>query len=199
LSLRRLESLWNSTINNAILNIMMPEQEHRGQDPISLEEVISNAKEIMLRDGQHVPTLIMEAGNNLIVGQIPYMPATHEKRMDLMQFLGESAAESGRVNQLRQVFMVSEGWMSMAKENKQAEFRPSQDPERKEVLIISSIQIKEHNKQLKLFEILRDSDEQVVDLKEIIPDQGKKEDLVEIPLLDAFVQGFQLAFRTKFN
>ena len=141
----------------------------------------------------------MEADNNLSVGQIPYMPATHGERMELMHFLGESAAESGRVNQLRQVFMVSEGWMSMAKENKQAELRPSQDPDRKEVLIISSIQIRERKKQLKLFEILRDRDEQVVDLIEILPDQGEKEDSVEIPLLDAFVQGFQLAFRTKFN
>jgi len=178
---------------------MMPEQEHPEQEPIGFEEVLSNAKEIMLRDGYHVQTLIMETGNNLVVAPIPYMPATHGERRGLMRFLGESAAESGRVNQLRQVFMVSEGWMSMAKEHKPSEFRPSQDPDRKEVLIISSIQIKEHNKQLKLFEILRDSNEQVVDLKEIIPDQGKKEGSVEVPLLDAFVQGFQLTFRTKFN
>ena len=178
---------------------MTPEREQREQDHISFEEVISNAKEIMLRDGQHVPVLIMEASNNIVVGQIPDMPATHGERMELMRFLGQAAVKSSRVDQLQQVFMVSEGWMSMASEAKQAELRPSQDPDRKEVLIISAIQMRERKKHLKLFEILRDSTEQVVGLEEILPDEEKKDESVEVPLLDAFVHGFQMAFRTKFN
>ena len=85
---------------------MSPE---RDQYRISFEEIISNAKEIMLRDGKHVPVLIMEASKNLVVGQIPDMPATHGERVELMRFLGQAAAKSGRVDQLQQVFMVSEG------------------------------------------------------------------------------------------
>ena len=175
---------------------MSPE---RNQNPITLEEIISNAKEIMLRDGKHVPVLIIEAGKNLVVGQIPDMPATHGERVELMRFLGQAAAKSGRVDQLQQVFMVSEGWMSMASEDKPAEIRPSQDPNRKEVLIISAMQMKERKKHLKVFEILRDSNEHVVGLEEFLPDEKKKDESVEIPLLDAFVQGFKLAFRTRFN
>ena len=87
----------------------------------------------------------------------------------------------------------------MASEDKPAEIRPSQDPNRKEVLIISAMQMKERKKHLKVFEILRDSNEHVVGLEEFLPDEKKKDESVEIPLLDAFVQGFKLAFRTRFN
>jgi len=175
---------------------MSPEQE---QDHITLEEIISNAREIMLRDGNHVPMLILEGNKNIVAGPIRDLPDTHDERMELMHFLGQAAAESGRVDQLQQVFMVSEGWISMSSEDKPTGTRPSQDPDRKEVLIISAVQIKERKKQMKVFEILRDSSEQVVGLEEFLPDEKKKDESVEIPLLEAFVHGFRMAFRTKFN
>ena len=175
---------------------MSPERE---QDHITIEEIISNAKEIMLRDGQHMPTLIVEGSKSLVGGQIPDLPATHGERVELMRFLGQAAAKSGRVDRLHQVFMVSEGWMSEPNQDKPTDMKPSQDPNRKEVLIISAIQITERKKQMEIFEIARNSDEQVVSLEKVLPDAEKKDETVEIPLLDAFVQGFQTAFRTKFN
>jgi hypothetical protein len=175
---------------------MSPE---RNQNPTTIEEIISNAKEIMLRDGYHVPVVIMEVDKKLMGAQIPDMPATHGERLELMHFLGQAAAKSGRVDQLQEVFLVHEGWMSVASEDMPAEIRPSQDPKRKEVLIISAIQMKERKKQMKVFEILRDSSEQVVGLEEFLPDEEKKDESVEVPLLDAFVQGFRTAFRMKFN
>ena len=174
---------------------MSPEQE---QDHITLEEIISNAKEIMLRSGKHAPTLIMEASHNLVVTEVPSMPVTHEERVEFMRFIGQVAAQSGRVNQLQQVLLVSEGWLSMVHEDK-LKMRPSEDPNRKEVLIISAIQIKERKKQMKVFEILRDSHGQVVGLEEFSPDEKKEDVLVEVPLLDAFVDGFQMAFRARNN
>jgi hypothetical protein len=101
---------------------MSPE---RDQHQISLAEIISNAKEIMLRDGQHLPTLIVEGSKTLVAGQIPDLPATHSERVELMRFLGQAAAKSGRVDQLQQVFMVSEGWMSEPSGDRQADIRPS--------------------------------------------------------------------------
>jgi len=175
---------------------MSPEQE---QDHITIEEIVSNAKEILLRDGQHLATLIVEGGKSLIAGQIPDLPATHGERVELMRFLGQAAAKSGRVDRLHQVVMVSEGWMSEPSENKPTDMRPSQDPNRKEVLIISGMQIKEHKKQMEVLEILRDSNQQVVSLEEFLPDKEKKDESIDIPLLDAFVEGFQTAFRIRFN
>lgn len=92
---------------------MSPERSH---NPITLEEIVSNAQEIMMRDGKHVPVLIMEADNKVMAGQILDMPPTHGERVELMHFLGQAAAKSGRVNQLQQVFMVTEGWMSEPRE-----------------------------------------------------------------------------------
>jgi len=174
---------------------MSPE---RGGYRISLEEIISNAKEITLRNGNHVPVLVVEVSKNLVVGQIPEMPGTHGERSELMHFLGQAAAKSGRVGSLQQVFMVSEGWMSAASDEKPAGITPSQDPKRKEVLIVSGMQIKEFTKQLKLFEMLRDSDERVVGLEEFLPDE-KKDESIEVPLLEAFVDGYRIAFRTRYN
>jgi hypothetical protein len=180
----------------AAITAMSPE---RDQNPITLEEIISNAKEIMLRDGKHLPVLIVEADSRLVAGQISYMPATHGERVELMHHLGQATAKSGRVDHLQQVFMVTEGWMSVASQDKQAEIRPSQDPNRKEVLIVSAMQFKERKKQMEVFEVLRDSEEQVIGFEEFLPDREKKDESVDIPLVEAFVQGFQTAFRTKFN
>jgi hypothetical protein len=115
-----------------------------------------------------------------------------------MRFLGQAAAKSGRVGQLQQVFMVSEGWMSVASKEEPAKMTPSQDPDRKEVLIISGMQMKAGKKQLRLFEMLRDDEQQVTSLEEFLP-EAEKEETVEIPLVEAFIEGFQIAFRTRYN
>jgi hypothetical protein len=166
---------------------------------ITLEEVISNAKEILLRDGNHVPVLIVEGSKSLVAGQIPDLPATHGERLEMMHLLGQAAARSGRIDRLQQIFMVSEGWMSEPSEDKPTDMPSSQDPDRKEVLIISVIQVKESRKNLKIFEIIRDSDEKVLDIKEFLSAKEKKDEAVDVPLLDAFVHGFREAFRIRYN
>jgi hypothetical protein len=55
---------------------------------ISFEEVTSNAKEIMRKDGHHVPILIVEGSKNFIVSQIRDIPETHNERVELMHFFG---------------------------------------------------------------------------------------------------------------
>jgi hypothetical protein len=180
----------------AISIFMSPERESAH---ITFEEVIANAKEVLFRDGNHVPVLIVDANKSLLAGQIPDLPPSHGERVALMRLLGQAAALSGSVDQLNQVFMVSEGWMSEPSEGQPTDLRPSQDPHRKEVLIISAIEIKERKKNLKILEISRDSDAKVVGLEEILPENEKKDETVDVPLLDAFVQGFQTAFRIRYN
>src|SRR5919201_1090347 len=97
----------------------------RPQNPITIEEIVSNAKEIMIRNGKHVPLLIMEADNKVAAGQIPDISPTHGERVELMRFLGQVVAKSGRVNHLQQVFMVTEGWMSEPREEEGKLIRPS--------------------------------------------------------------------------
>ena len=174
---------------------MSPE---RSSYEISFEEIISNAKEKMLLDGKIEPILVIESSKSLVIVPLQDMPETHGERIGLMRFLGQVTAKSGRVNQLQQVFMVTEGWMIKANEDEHVKTRPSEDPNRKEVLIISGMQMRERKKHLKLFEILRDSNERVVGLEGFSPD-AKKYESVEIPLLEAFVYGFNMAFQTKYN
>jgi hypothetical protein len=165
----------------------------RDQPLMSFDEFIPLAAELLLRTGTVTPTVIVETQRALSVGHIPDMPDTYQERVELMRFLGEETAKSGRVEQIDQVFMVTEGWMSEHEEG-----RPSDDPDRKEVLIISAIQVKEQKKLLKLLEITRNSDQDVTHLKDVAADR-EGEGSADLPLLEAFVQGFQTAFRAKYN
>ena len=61
------------------------------------------------------------------------------------------------------------------------------------------IQVQDHKKQMEIFEIIRDHNEQVVGLEKFMPEEKKEGESVEVPLLDAFVQGFQAGFQIKYN
>ncbi len=159
---------------------------------------MKKAKELALTDGENVPILIVTGSRNLLLAPLSFIPDTHDQRLDLMQSIGQIVGKSGKIGQLRQVFLISEGWMSIASDEKRANMRPSQDPDRKEVLIISGLQIEGLKKSLKLFEMVRNQNKQVVDLLEISPPQGK-DGRIEIPLLEAFSQGFQLAKLAREN
>jgi len=160
---------------------------------IGFEEIVSNAKEVLLKDGKHVPILIVDGGQGLLISQLNELPATHQERTELMRFIGLTTAMSGKLRSLKQVFMVSEGWMSVVRKDDQRLMPPSQDPDRKEVLIISGLQLEGNRKHLRLFEILRYGENNGVDLQELFPD-ANKEGPVEVPLLEAFVHGFQFSF-----
>ena len=56
----------------------------------------------------------------------------------------------------------------------------------------------ERQKHLKVYEVVRDQSEQVTRIEEFMP-EAPEETSVEVPLLDAFVQGFQTGFRIKYN
>jgi hypothetical protein len=181
--------------NAPVTIIQRPEQ---GQDFVSFEEVMFAAKETILKNGNHIPTLILTSSGEILIGQIPDMPDTHAKRMALMYFLGELATNQGQVDQLEQVFLVSEGWMSMTAKEKQEDLPPSLDPDIKEVLIISSLTVRTNQKHIQLFEILRNNTDQTVDLMELLS-EGNKDETVETPLLEAFVRGYKSALRARLN
>jgi hypothetical protein len=194
----KIAGLYKVHLTSSAVSISMTPERREDKYRINFEDVASKAKEVALHDGKHVPILIVEGSKSLIVSQIQDMPETHGERVELMRFFGQAAAKSGRVGRLEQVFFISEGWMSVANEGKLPENRPSQDPNRKEVLIISGLELKGLKKSLKLFEMVRNENKQVVDLPELSSPQGK-EGAIEIPLLDAFAQGFRTAFQMRVN
>lgn len=126
------------------------------------------------------------------------MPEAHGNRREYMRFLGQLAAMSGRVGELRQIFFVSEGLLRAISEENSAHEPPFQDPNRKEVLIIGGIQIRENQKYLRIFELLRDSEKRIIGFSGSLTDTIQDVSF-DTPLEDAFVNGFQTAFRTRFN
>ncbi len=170
----------------------------RDQYRARFDEIIQKAKEITLQDGGHYPLLIIEGSKSMIVSQMRDVPDTHGERVELMRFIGQATAKSGKVGKLEQVFFISEGWMSVAKQGKIPDVLPSQDPDHKEVLIVSGLQIKERKKQLRLFEMVRNANNQIVELAELLPPQDK-DGTFDVSLLDAFAQGFLLAFQARIN
>jgi hypothetical protein len=107
-------------------------------------------------------------------------------------------AKSGQVGDLEQVFMVSEAWMSQAAADQTPFVPPSQDPNRKEVLIVSNVQVKERETRMVIFEMIRDDAGELADLKEFEALRDERADAYS-PLLDAFVRGFRIGRRGKLN
>ena len=67
-----------------------------------------------------------------------------------------------------ELIQLCESWLSMAHEDKLPEVRPSDDPNRKEVLIISGFDPQMRKKNIKLYEMVHHQNKLVVDLPEII-------------------------------
>ncbi|MBL8049638.1 MAG: hypothetical protein JNM46_00310 [Anaerolineales bacterium] len=174
--------------------------ENQESDSIDIEEVVLRAKEIMLRDGMHVPALIMDADPQIIVGEIKKLPDADEDKLNLFRSIGLKLAKHGTIQRLRQVFMVSEAWYSMPNNESDENLRPSEDPNRKEVLIIVGVAVNENKKFMKILEILRDTDKKVISLEainEVVAMENKL--AIETPFLDALVDGYQNAFRARYN
>ncbi len=162
------------------------------------EDVVHRAQEILRRDGHHVPILIVEGSRGRIISPVPEMPRGHAERVKVMEGLGRAAAGTGGVGELRQVFMIAEGWMSAPEPGRSLQYPPSDDPNRKEVLLISGLEPKGGRKRLKLFEIVRGEQGRVIGLQEVVGG-GDAEWDVQVPLLQAFSHAFQAIFRAKAN
>lgn len=177
---------------------MSPERKTNRPERFTLETVTRIALEVVLQDGYHVPTLVVEGDRGSVVGQFPELPSTHEARVDMMHATGAAFARNGMATALRQVFFISEGWMSVADQEGPPHMRPSEDPHRLEVLAVSGLEVADGQTSLLIFEMVRDSDGQLVELKPFdTPDE--KEAHAESPLLAAFVDGFRSGIRGSLN
>jgi len=170
----------------------------RGTFTPSFDEIVEISKKMVMRDGHHSPILIVDGTRNSLITQLSDIPETHSQRMQLMDVLGRQLAKDGKVGKLREVIFISEGWMSAAREGKLPSLRPSQDPNRKEVLIVSGLKVQEPTKLLRIFEMVRDGNQKVIRLDEIEPGK-QKSGSIEVPLLEVFASAFQTTLRVQVN
>jgi hypothetical protein len=172
--------------------------ERRQASPFTLEEVARLATEVILEYGNHVPTLIAQGEHGPLLHQMDPFPHTHEGRRHWMYVTGMVMAQSGRLPDLKQVFFISEGWMSTASEDTPPVVPPSQDPDRIEVLFISGLEVEGHKADMVMYEMERNAEGRLVDLVPMPAPEGGDTQL-ESPLLDAFVEGYRTGMRSRVN
>src|SRR3712207_746909 len=101
---------------------------------------------------------------------------------------GVQLAQDGKVGEIAQVFYICEGWSSPART---PYIRPSQDPNRAEVLVVSALDATTNTQRLQMYACIRDAKQAVIDLKQVLPEDAE----AESPLLPAFVAGYRLFHR----
>lgn len=166
---------------------MNKEREPR-RSRLTLQEVTRLAQEVILREGAHLPTVIAEGSEQTVIAHIAHLAGTHEERTQQLFTVGFMLAQSNLVGRLEQVFLVAEGWLSEAEEGRLPPYPPSRDPRRKEILFVSSLTVRDRQAGLALFEMLRDRQGDLTELREYQPSSDPI--TVESPLLVAFVAGF---------
>lgn len=170
--------------------------EHRKQPPsqLTLETLALIAREVTLEQGGHLPMMVVQGSEGSMMAQLEDMPATHEERAQLLYSLGFNLGQERKFGQLKQVFMTTEAWLSMGSDDAPPVMPPSQDPNRKEVLVISSFKLEDHSAGLLLYEMIRE-DGELVDLQQLQP-VSEGEGIAQNPLLEAFASGYLTGYRT---
>lgn len=142
-----------------------------------------------MRDGYHAPTLIIDGSIRPVIVQIDGLAPTFEGRAQQMFVAGQALARDGGAGQLRSVYFVSEAWLSQAQDGRLPDVPPSQDPQRKEVLIVNGVEVKSHRARVAIYEMMRDEQENLREIREInLPDDSSTSS--ESRLLEAFLTGF---------
>ena len=119
-----------------------------------------------------------------------YLPEveTLSERVSIMTQAGKQMGLAGDAGEIEQVFYVFQGWSSPART---PYIRPSLDPNRHEVLVISALDAKTNTQTLQMYACIRDTKQAVIDLKRVLPEDAE----AESPLLPAFLAGYRLFHR----
>ena len=168
----------------------------KGVINMDMKDVAKMAKAIMLEHGSHYPMVLVEGTQGGFCALLKEFPAEHEAKVLEMARDGLYFGQhQGRIGRLEQVFFISEGWMSLAGEGRMPEARPSEDPNRKEVLLVTALGVEKLDLELVILEVGRDGEGKVVELREM--GEGMEGARAESDLLPAFVAGFRAGSRAR--
>lgn len=160
-----------------------------GDADINIDFIALMAKEHLLEHGTHVPTVIAIGTCGKGIGQLDGALDSHEERVQAMRVLGKVFRREGSVGQLLKIYFVSEGWMSVAKKPGADLMRPSLDPNRIEVLVVSELDLQNQKTNMLLFEMARDEKQKLVEIKPYEADVAK-DGKTKSYLLEAFIRGY---------
>lgn len=167
----------------------MPKEDRNQPSPLTLETITQLAVETTLVSGRHAPTLVVEGNTQTVRLELTQTPPTPEGRALQMLTIGALLREQRQLGTLKQLFFISEAWLSSQATAHPARPRPSQDPNRQEVLIISRFQAHDEATQAVILAMRRDKKGELRELKPLLlPDEITSSNS---PLLQAFVHGYQ--------
>ena len=159
---------------------------------MTITDVAAIAKRVMLEQGKHAPMLVVEGtGMNGIV-ELGTLPGDYPGKHDAMMMAGFSVAKEGKAGELKQLFFVSEAWISQGEDGKPPQTRPSEDPNRREVLVIGSVRLPERREELMVYALSRNERGEFVGLDELPELAGGSPRSF---LLDSFLKGFEMGSR----
>jgi hypothetical protein len=156
-----------------------------GEKPTIPENIIKTAKWVLQNYGCHEPIIFVQGTRHNGFTQMPDGKDLAE-RVQNMHTTGMLTALRGDIGEVSLVVYVSEGWMGTPR---RPFVMPSQDPNRKEVLIITALDPATGKQTAKVFAVIRD--EQCDEVLELRPVPTPEETEVESPLLPAFLAGFR--------
>ena len=162
--------------------------EHEPQpEELTFEVVVAAAKETLLVNGTYPPLLVIKGKPHAIGIDVDFPPHS-QRRHEMMYVIGVSTALTGVVDDVSEMFLISEAWMSDVEPGQHWIPKPSQDPKRREVLIISSVRLHDRQQRAVVIEMLRDSAGTLRELRDVSFETDSP--LAESPLLNAFVDGY---------
>ena len=164
--------------------------------PESLDIITELAQTEALKHGGHVPTILVTGTEKGMVGQLPELPDTHEGRAQILFNAGYTLAQEGSLGLPIQVFFISEAWLSLP-EDGELKVRPSEDPNRIEILLIAGLHLLQQIHSFVAIEMIRDEAEQLIELREHSRHVGEGRSYS--PLLDAFLLGYHAGLSSEDN
>jgi hypothetical protein len=149
-----------------------------------VKEIIDTAKKLMLRDGYHAPMVFAKGTKSKAVVVLECFGSTADERAKDMLYAGAMVADKRNVGELELIVFVNEAWMG-----RNVDVLPSLDPKRVEVLMINSLDARTQEEDLIAFEVVRNNQQTVVDLKQVVlPGKGSAKG----KLLPAFQKGYEM-------
>ena len=159
--------------------------EKGGATPINIpNEILTAAKDAMFRFGACTPIVFVRGTKGKSYMPLPEVETLAE-RVSIMTQAGKQMGLAGDAGEIEQVFYVFQGWSSPART---PYIRPSRDPNRAEVLVLSALDAKTNTQTLQMYACIRDTKQAVIDLKRILPEDAE----ADSPLLPAFLAGYRL-------
>lgn len=134
---------------------------------MNLTEIIQSAKDHILESGEYIPTLFVELSNEEnCIAVFPDFPRTTIQKQMFLFLSGRKIGKEYLGKEVKQICLITEAWLSVRNHPDEFDCAPSEDPNRKEVLIAHTLEINDRNlsQKLQIIEMLRDGQGNLVNL-----------------------------------